>query len=474
MSLHLWQLLASLPVVFFFYWLAGVRRRFLQNAVLLTASYALFGWLNGRLLLVILLGSLVDWALGFAIERYSRKGLLLSVSVVVNLGVLGLFKYHSFFVESLSQACAQLGLQVEMRTLHFIAPIGISFWTLQRLTYPIEISRGRLTPTKDIVAFLAFSSFFPLLLAGPIERATRLLPQFLRERTFSLKLAKDSLRMILWGMFRKIVVADVLASAVDECFEAYASMSALDLLLGLFLFAIQLYADFAAYSDIARGMGGLLGFKIVKNFSYPYFSSNISEFWQRWHISMSSWFRDYVYTPLSLKVSVDRKMRRFGNILLTFGVSGLWHGPSWAYVTWGVLHGIYFLPLLYGRGPKAQWEETTVGRLRSSARRLFATGATFAAVLLSWVFFRADSVMQAFEYLGAMGTGKWMVSPGHPYELFLAGGLLCVEWLQRDKQYALDVSGWPLPFRWGTYIALIIGILVLGEVGTREFFYVQF
>ncbi|MFZ5433681.1 MAG: MBOAT family O-acyltransferase, partial [Calditrichota bacterium] len=327
---------------------------------------------------------------------------------------------------------------------------------------------------RDITAFLAFSTFFPLMTAGPIERAKRLLPQFLKARSFDEAKSKDALRQILWGLFRKIVIANNLVAPINEAFGNYAHLSGIDLAVGVFLFSVQIYVDFAAYSDIAMGCGRLLGFRIMRNFAYPYFSRDIAEFWRRWHISMSSWFRDYVYTPLSMHVSLAQKWRRLWNILVTFTVSGLWHGANWTFVVWGFIHGLLFIPSVFGQPPQHETKMAAEGRLLPNLRELRQLVITFTAVSLAWVFFRAENLGHACGYFGAMFSSTWLTAPTYNLEVIYAAAILVFEWIRRDHIHSFEIASLPLPVRWSLYIAVLAAIALLGDFGVHDFFYAQF
>ncbi|MCB0768269.1 MAG: MBOAT family protein, partial [Flavobacteriales bacterium] len=374
--------LVFLPVVYLLYWYAVNRDLRLQNLFILGASYVFYGWWDPRFLALLFGSSLADFLFAIAIDRASssreKKGWLV-FSLVSNLGLLALFKYFNFFRDGLEDLMQGIGMQPDLPTLHLILPIGISFYTFQSLSYTIDVYRGRLKATRRPVEFLAFVSLFPQLVAGPIERAVDLLPQFQRPRRFDRAQATDGLRQMLWGFFKKMVIADGCGPIVDGIFDSPVDTTpGLTLFFGAFFFAFQIYGDFSGYSDIAIGCARLFGFNLSRNFAYPYFSRDIAEFWRRWHISLSSWFRDNVYMPLG---GWRNKLGRFRNIMITFAVSGFWHGANWTFVTWGVLHGTYYLPTILRDG-KAKRDD-------ASLRDLPAIVATFLVVLFAWVFFRA-------------------------------------------------------------------------------------
>jgi D-alanyl-lipoteichoic acid acyltransferase DltB (MBOAT superfamily) len=458
-----------LPVVFYLYWSLNHRK---QNAFLVLASYFFYGWWDWHFLGLIVLSSLADFFAGLAMGRTDnprRRRWLLYASLSSNLGLLGFFKYYGFFVDSFVELLRQVGFHTNVPTLRIILPVGISFYTFQTLSYTIDVYRKRLEPTSDIVSFMAFVSFFPQLVAGPIERAQCLLAQFVSPREFDLERAKDGCRQMLWGLFKKVVIADGLAVHIES---AYGNPVAggTQLAYATVFFAAQIYCDFSGYSDIALGCARLLGFRLMRNFAYPYFATSIGDFWQRWHISLSSWFRDYVYIPLGgSRVS---KFTRLRNLVITFTVSGLWHGANWTFVLWGFLHSLYYVPevLLRGRVPEPQSP-----RLRSvfAAVKILVT---FTAVVVAWVFFRAKSVSHAFVVLGQIFTIGTQQSCYRPpvLALVLIAGLACWEWRFRHRQHGFDVVDWPRPVRWTGYYLLLALIAGLGTFSDAPFIYFQF
>ncbi len=467
-----------LTAVFLVYWIPLRRSQRLQNLWLLAANaYFLWVW-DWRSVAVLYAGALADFGIGWALHaatQPARRRLWLALSLALNIGTLGFFKYCNFFIDSATGMLGALGLDSGLHTLKLFLPLGLSFYTLQRLSYTLDLYRRQIPATRDPVAFLVFSSFFPLVTAGPIERAKRLLPQLAKPRVFDERQAADGLRQILNGLFKKIVIADNLAGPVATIFSEYSRFSGLDLALGAFLFAIQIYADFSGYSDMAIGCGRLLGFRLMRNFNYPYFSRDIGEFWRRWHISLSNWLRDYIYTPLSMKVSLDRRMRRAANILVTFGISGLWHGAQWNFVVWGLLQATGFAPLIWGRA--GQYETATVAenRLLPTFTELWQMVATFSYVCFVWIFFAASDLRHALAFVGALFTTSWLAIPHYPVPVLLCLLFLAVEWIQRGQPYPLITAArLPAPLRWGAYCAVILGILVFGSFGEHGFFYAQF
>lgn len=466
-----------LPTVFVAYWFVFKKPLRLQNLFLLVVSYIFYGWWDWRFLVLIFTSSLIDFIVGSRLDQTERpalRRLLLGTSLCVNLGVLGFFKYFNFFIDSFAQLLTLIGLEANPLTLRIILPVGISFYTFQTLSYTIDIYRKQIKSTQNLIEFFAFVSFFPQLVAGPIERASALLPQFQTARIFDTERAKDGLRQMLWGFFTKIVVADNLAPHVSAIFDNYTTMNSASLCLGAFLFAIQIYGDFAGYSNIAIGAAKLFGFSLMQNFNYPYFSRNIAEFWRRWHISLSTWFRDYVYIPLGgSRVS---RAQRIWNIIITFTVSGFWHGASWTFIVWGFLNGLYYLPIMLRDRQKQYVGSIAKGKLLPSFRELLAILTTFFFTLLAWVFFRSSSIADAFGYLlrtfSLSSSGE--AYSGYAQALLLALTLLVIEWYQRDKQHPLEIATYPIALRWLIYVSIIVVIIVLGSFGEQEFIYFQF
>ena len=388
-----------LPIVFIVYWFITNRNLKLQNFIIVLASYVFYGWWDWRFLSLIIFSTIIDYSVGLRFcntTKPSERKFLLMISLAINLGLLGFFKYFNFFIESFNAAFASAGIHTNMSSLNIILPVGISFYTFQTMSYTIDIYRNKIEPTKNILAFMAFVSFFPQLVAGPIERASHLLPQFLKNRKFDYKQASSGIKLIAWGFFKKVVIADNAAQLVNEIFKNYPNESYISLIVGTILFAFQIYCDFSGYSDIAIGLGRILGFDLMYNFKFPYFSSNIREFWNRWHISLSSWFRDYIYIPLGgNKVS---QYRVLFNTFCVFVLSGFWHGANWTFVFWGFLHALFFMPiiLLRDRFPKENFS--------MNIKRLSFIFANFGLVCLAWVFFRAENIQDAFLYLRQIFT----------------------------------------------------------------------
>ena len=432
-----------LPIVFVCYWVLN-RNLKAQNILLLVASYIFYGWWDWRFLGLIAFSSLVDYLvgqnLGKSTDETKRKRLLW-VSICVNLGFLGFFKYFNFFAESFSDAFTLLGTPIEAARLSIILPVGISFYTFQTLSYSIDVYRRKLEPSRNIISFFAFVSFFPQLVAGPIERAKNLLPQFYAKRIFEKNKAIDGLRQILWGLFKKVVIADNCAEYVNIIFESPSDYSGSTLFLGGVLFAFQIYGDFSGYSDMAIGTARLFGFNLMKNFAFPYFSRDIAEFWRRWHISLSTWFRDYLYIPLG--GSRGGTWMKIKNTFIIFMVSGFWHGANWTFIFWGFLNALYFLPLLLSNKNRRNLGTVADGKLFPSIRDFLSILLTFGLTVLAWIFFRADNLTEAFGIIYSIFSVSIFTIPQH-----LPGGvlamiafLLFVEWVNRDKEFGLQYFG---------------------------------
>ena len=404
----------------------------------------------------------------------NAKFILVS-NIVLNLTILGIFKYYNFFVESFVEAFATAGVHLQPHTLKIILPVGISFYTFQALSYSIDIYKKKLEPTRDIIAFFAFVSFFPQLVAGPIERATNLLPQFYVKRNFDYAKAVDGMRQILWGLVKKIVLADNCAIYVNQVFADYQEQSGFALLFGAILFAFQIYGDFSGYSDIAIGTARLFGFNLMRNFNFPYFSRDIAEFWRRWHISLTTWFRDYIYIPIGgSRVSKSKMIR---NTFIIFVVSGFWHGANWTFIAWGVFHALLFLPLILWGKNRRNTNTVAENRILPNIKEFFQMGITFLLVVAGWVFFRAETIGGAIEYLAGICDTSVFEIPNNStlivkYFAFILT-VLSVEWLSRTKQHGLEISQINRWLRRLIYIILILCIILYcGQ--NEQFIYFQF
>lgn len=453
-----------LPLVFAIYWLIPARNIRQQNTVLLIASYVFYGWWDYRFLSLIAFSTLVDFFVAQRIETSSskknRKGWLL-VSLLTNLGLLAYFKYFNFFVDNFYEVFRLLGNDMQSPVMDIVLPVGISFYTFQTLSYTIDVYRGKIKPSNNLIDFAGYVSFFPQLVAGPIERASELLPQFNQARRFDAQLASEGLKQILWGLVKKVVIADQCALAVNAVYGAHMEHNGATLVIASALFAFQIYGDFSGYSDIAIGTAKLFGFRLMQNFNYPYFSRDMAEFWRRWHISLSTWFRDYVYIPLG--GSRNGKGQAVRNTLIIFLVSGLWHGANWTFILWGLLNAIYFLPLLLRGKNRTHLGEVADDRLLPTLKELLQILSTFALTTLAWVFFRSESAGQAFEIFNTIFSLNWGATSSElsPHNLFYLSLLSFIgfEWIGRRHKSALYVADrLPTALRYIIYNALIVAV----------------
>jgi alginate O-acetyltransferase complex protein AlgI len=473
-------------IVFSIYWLLR-KNLFYQNLFLLIASYVFYGWWDWRFLSLIAISSFSDYIIGISIAKernWTKRKSLLILSLFLNLGMLGFFKYFNFFTDSFYELMLKFGMEVSPTTLNIVLPVGISFYTFQTLSYTIDIYRQKLKPTTDILSFFVFVSFFPQLVAGPIERASNLLPQFTKQRFFSSNKAKDGLRQMLWGFFKKMIVADNLSSIADQIFDDPSQITGLNLILGLFVFSIQIYADFSGYSDIAIGVSRLFGFDLKRNFRYPLFARDVAERWRNWHISLSTWFRDYLYIPLG-----GSKMGKWGqirNVMILFSISGLWHGSNWTFVFWGVLNGLFFVPSMLTGKNRRYLGVIAENRILPNITEVFLMLRTFALISLTYIFFRAENLAHSLEYMqGIIYNDFWRgsfadlknISGGMKYlgiySLYVAI-LLVFEWRSRTKEHGLEIANWPIVLRWGTYYFFMFSILTFGAYNKQAFIYFQF
>ena len=465
-----------LPFVFLVYWFLLDNKIKMQNIFLLIASYVFYGWWDWRFLSLIIISSLIDFSVGKKLSQQTtkkKKRFWLGISLVSNLGLLGFFKYFNFFLANISTAFTLFGMPLELPSLRFILPVGISFYTFQTLSYSIDIYKGKIKPTNDFTAFFAFVSFFPQLVAGPIERARDLLPQFLQERTFDYNKAVDGCRQILWGLFKKIVIADQCGIFVNDIYTNYEIYKGSTILLGTVFFAFQIYGDFSGYSDIAIGVSRLFGFQLSRNFAFPYFSRDIAEFWRRWHISLTTWFRDYVYIPLGgSKVSTAGKVR---NTFIVFLVSGFWHGANWTFIAWGALNAFLFLPLLLTNKNRKHLAPNNPETFGAGLLEALKIVKTFLLITITWVFFRAQTIGQAMVCLQKIVSlevfTKSEIWPLRPIRAIAF--LLIVEWLQRKKSHGLEDLKFNVFLRWFLYLAIITMCLAKFNLNA-EFIYFQF
>jgi D-alanyl-lipoteichoic acid acyltransferase DltB (MBOAT superfamily) len=471
-----------LPIVFIFYWFVLNKNLKLQNILIVVASYLFYGWWDWRFLSLILFSTIIDYSVGRKLrieENQTKRKVLLWTSILVNLGFLGFFKYYNFFLDNFITAFSFFGTEINVQGLNIILPVGISFYTFQTLSYTIDVYKRKLEPSQDFIAFTAFVSFFPQLVAGPIERATNLLPQFYKKRQFDYSKAVDGMRQILWGLFKKVVIADNCAEYANQIFNNSNDLDGSTLALGALFFTFQIYGDFSGYSDIAIGTSRLLGFNLKQNFAFPYFSRDIAEFWRRWHISLSTWFRDYLYIPLG--GSRGGTWMKVRNTFIIFIVSGFWHGANWTFIVWGALNAIYFLPLLLLDKNRTNTNTVAQGQKLPTLKELFSMLLTFSLTVFAWIFFRANNLGHAISYISEIFSPSLFTLPQlQPVNRALVTiCLVCmfvfIEWIGRSGKYAIsniDAIKYR-SIRWSFYLFLIIVTIIFK--GTQQgFIYFQF
>jgi D-alanyl-lipoteichoic acid acyltransferase DltB (MBOAT superfamily) len=467
-----------LPVIFSAYWLIDRGKFRLQNLLLLFASYFFYASWDYRFLFLLIFSTLLDFFTGLKMESASnaiQKRCWYILSISINLGCLGIFKYYNFFASSFAEALGAVGFHANFWTLSVILPVGISFYTFHGLSYVIDIYNNKIKAEKSFVDYALFVSFFPLLVAGPVERATHLLPQIKEKRIFDSTKAIDGLRQILWGLFKKIVIADNCAAYVDVVFGNYHHEAGSTLVLGIMLFAIQIYCDFSGYSDIAIGTARLFGIELLRNFAYPYFSRNIGEFWERWNISLSTWFRDYLYIPLG--GNRVGKWIRIRNTFIIFLASGFWHGASLTFIIWAMLNAVYTIPLLFLKRDKNRTEIVAQGRYLPSIKEFFSMALTFSLASVAGIFFRSPNVSTAIEYIAKIFSGSIFSMPLLPGKKFmlLVIVFMVIEWLGREQIFPIAKLGfnWPRPARLIMYYAIVLLIIFFSE-SRQQFIYFQF
>ncbi|MES2847634.1 MAG: MBOAT family O-acyltransferase [Bacteroidota bacterium] len=472
-----------LPIVFMLYWFVANKSLKAQNILLLGASYFFYACWDWRFLFLLMFSTLLDYYTGLKMEEASnekRKKFWFWLSIIINLGFLGVFKYYNFFAESFAELISQTGIKIDVWTLKVILPVGISFYTFHGLSYVIDIYKNRIKAEKNFVDYAVFVSFFPLLVAGPIERATHLLPQIKQKRHFDYTKAVDGLRQILWGLFKKVVIADNCAEFANLIFNNTESYSGSTLALGALFFTFQIYGDFSGYSDIALGTARLFGMDLLRNFAFPYFSRDIAEFWRRWHISLSTWFRDYLYVPLG--GSRGGTWMRVRNTFIIFIVSGFWHGANWTFIVWGALNALYFLPMLLLNRNRNNLHIVAEGKIFPSLKELLSIVGTFCLTVFAWIFFRAESMQHAFSYIGNMFNKTLFSIPQFEgreaaiVTLVLCAFFIVIEWMGREHQYALASIGfkWPKLLRWGFYSFIVFLMGMYMSTSETPFIYFQF
>ena len=476
MLFNSFEYLIFLPTVYILYWFVFNKKLKIQNTLILLSSYIFYGWWDYRFLSLIFLSTIVDYIIGLNIPKQDsekNKKLLLWTSVLFNLSVLGFFKYYNFFVDSWIELFSSFGYEIKsVWTLNIILPVGISFYTFQTMSYTIDIFKKKLEPTKDFISFASFVSFFPQLVAGPIERASNLLPQILKKREFKHEQVVQGLRLILWGMFKKVVIADSLAPIVEDIFSNYQDFGGGTLLLGVIYFSFQIYCDFSGYSDIAIGTSKLFGFELMSNFKFPYFSRNIGEFWRRWHISLSTWFRDYLYIPLG--GSQEGKWKSIRNIFIIFLVSGFWHGANWTFIFWGLFHSILFLPsFIFKTNRKHKTTIIAQHTMLPTLNEFLQVVITFLFVTIGWVFFRSETIKDSIGYLFSIISDISTFTHLSPKIGFYILILILVDWTQRYNERNLFFNFPKFFFRIFVLVCIVL-ILISFKNDSQQFIYFDF
>lgn len=467
-----------LPIVFLLYWFATRGNYKWQNILLLVSSYYFYACWDWRFLFLLVFSTVLDYYTGIKMaEAKTSKGktFWFWLSVGINLGFLGVFKYYNFFAESLADGLSLLGFNVNMWTLKVILPVGISFYTFHGLSYVIDIYKDKIKPERNFIDYSVFVSFFPLLVAGPIERATHLLPQIQKHRDFNYAKAVDGLRQILWGLFKKVVIADNCAEYANVVFNNNEDYSGSSLIIGAVLFTLQIYGDFSGYSDIALGTARLFGVELLRNFAFPYFSRDIAEFWRRWHISLSTWFRDYLYIPLGgSKGGTWMKVR---NTFIIFLVSGFWHGANWTFIAWGFINALFIMPSILFNTNRTNLDIVAQGRIFPTIKEFLSVVVTFFMASFCWIFFRAENLTHAFDFIGGIFSMSTFTIPNVKLDsvLWFILPFMLIEWLGRERQYAISHMGlnWPAPLRWGFYYAIIVAVFYFAG-SEQQFIYFQF
>lgn len=469
-------------IVFLLYWFVFGKNLKLQNIFLLVSCYVFYGWWNWHFLSLLILTSLLNYVLGYymgKIEDLTKRRFLLNIGIVAAVGSLFYFKYTNFFISSFVDLFSRFGVQLDIHTVNIFLPLGISFYTFRTLSYLFDINRGKLKPTHNWVAFFNYVAFFPSVISGPIDRGSTLIPQIEKKRVFDYNQAADGMQQILWGLFKKIAIADNCASVVNPVFDNYQHLPASTLIISMFFYAMQMYADFSGYSDMAIGIARLLGFNITRNFAYPYYAQNIAEFWRKWHMSLTSWLTDYIFTPASIRFRDFDKWGSIMAILVTFLVSGIWHGANWTFVLWGLLYGCYFIPLIL-KGKMNKKKEIPMSRA-PTFKELANIVGTFLLVMFTFVIFRSDSIGQAFGFYQRLFSVSIFSVPQLD-EKYIAIStavliiiMLFIEWRQRDKPHALQIDFIKSPgMRVCIYYMVVFAILFFGASKVTQFIYFKF
>jgi alginate O-acetyltransferase complex protein AlgI len=474
MSFNSIQFFVFLSILFLFYWYLNNKKH--QNLLLLFASYYFYSCWDYRFLFLLIFSTFLDYYIGIKIEKGKNKKKWFWLCITINLGLLGLLKYYNFFTESFVNVANDIGLNIHPYLLTIILPVGISFYTFHGLSYIIDINNNRIKAERDFIDYSLFVSFFPLLVAGPIERATHLLPQIKKSKFFSYQYSVDGLRQILWGLFKKVVIADQCAKLTNIAFEPSSDYSGSTYFLGIFYFTVQIYCDFSGYSDIALGTARLFGIELLKNFSFPYFSRDIAEFWRRWHISLSSWFKDYLYIPLG--GSRGNQWYVIRNTFVIFLVSGLWHGANWTFIIWGGLNALYIMPSIIFKTNRNNLSIVAEGKYFPSIKDFSSIVLTFCLTMFAWIFFRAENIQDAINYIQKLFSISIFSKPQIDTKLiFVILLFFIIEWVGRDQPYAISklLLNKHIYIRWMFYMVISIFILLyFMKGGEEQFIYFQF
>ena len=474
---------------FFFYWFIFHKNLKFQNLLILIGSYVFYAWADWRFLPFLIGVSALNFFLGIYIEKTTNqkyKRLLKYIGLIQGIGGLVFFKYYNFFIASFNEAFHSLSINLNLQTLNIIIPLGISFFTFRTISYVLDVEKGKIEASKDWIVFFTYVSFFPSLLSGPIDKARTLIPQLEKKRAFDYEQTKDGLRQILWGLFKKVVIADNCAEFANTIFNNSASYSGITLALGALFFTIQLYCDFSGYSDMAIGISRLIGFNITRNFDFPFFAQNIAEFWRKWHISLTAWLTEYVFTPLNIAFRNYGKTGIIIAIIINITLMGIWHGANWNYVLFGFLHGCYFIPLIL-RGTMNKKKKIAKGKLFPSLKEFINVLLTFVLVTITFIVFRADNIPHAFTYISKMfmtflskssfveswNFVYWKIGFALPFYILF---FISIEWIGREQQHALVKLGlkWYKPIRWVMYYCIIFLILYYVGGAEKQFIYFQF
>ena len=474
--------LAFFLIIFCLYWWVFNKKTTAQNFLILLGSYVFYGWSDWRFLSLLIGVSALNFYLGLKISKTESerwKKIYLNIGLIQGIAGLAYFKYFNFFITSFKQSFAAFGMNLDIHTLSIIVPLGISFFTFRTISYLLDVEKGKIEATTNALVFFNYVSFFPSLLSGPIDKAKLLIPQLEKTREFNYNLAADGMRQILWGLFKKVVIANNCATITNEIFTNYTQLPASSLLIGAFYYTIQIYADFSGYSDMAIGIAKLLGFSITKNFDFPFFAQNIADFWRKWHMSLTSWLTEYVFTPLSIKFRDYDKIGLILAIVINFTICGIWHGANWTYVLFGFLHGCYFIPLILN-GTMNKKKVIKTDRMFPTLSEFSKMVMTFTLVMFTFIIFRAESITKAFDYMRLLFSSSLLKIPVVDFisvaicQLFITF-MVITEWLHRDKQHGLELAAMSnSKKRWALYFFVLFSLFFFGLFSDNQFIYFQF